>query len=320
MNLTLLSHPVCEKLIRKHRLLQKCRTEKDLLQFLSRVLDPRDWDGILQFGEKTQKETTRIGAQVISYYSDLYPFLLSQIYDPPPVLYAIGNTDLLNRKSISVVGTRNPSLISELATYVLPDYLSGSEYGSFVSGMAIGIDKAITEAALDSGWPIIGVLGTAIDQTYPKENSELYERVKSSSNALLITEFPVGFQAAKWSFPKRNRIIAGLSDTTLIMEAPLKSGAMSTAYSAVKENREVFVFRHEEQEFNAGGLALLEEGANRLILEPAEFLIRKEDGLVSHSSNIPAYLADWTRKEMRGNYQYVKNGYYRVRSKYKKAS
>lgn len=187
-----------------------------------------------------------------------YPFLLKQIHDPPYMLYVKGNiptTDI----SISIVGTRHPSLYGLKMAEKLATELA--YYGfTIISGLARGIDAAAHRGALKGSGKTVGVLGSGFKNFYPKENLKLSDKIKD--NGAVITEFNLFAQPEPTHFPIRNRIVAGMSKGTLVIEAGQRSGALITANLAVEEGREVFALPGQvDNIFSKGVNKLLKEGA-----------------------------------------------------------
>lgn len=219
---------------------------------------------------KISKECRKNNIDPIFFDSKNYPSQLREIPDFPPVIYARGNTDLLREKlAIGVVGSRRPSpyglsktskIIGELANYFV-----------VVSGLAMGIDSAAHLACLKAGGKTIAVLGTPIDKIYPSSNEQLADRI-IKSDGLIISEYPPGFMVGKYSFPLRNRIIAGLSMAVLVMEAAKESGSLITASLALDYNREVFALPGN---VDSG----LSKGTNQLIKNGASILLESSDVL-----------------------------------------
>ncbi len=181
--------------------------------------------------EKVYKKDVKI----VALSSPDYPLLLKNIASPPIVLYLKGEFPRGNY--ISIVGTRRPSQYG----ITIAERLSGElvkRGGVIVSGMARGIDTHAHRAALQRGGTTIAVLGTGVDVVYPFENKRLYEDIVS--HGAVISEYPMGTKPKREYFPQRNRIIAGLSLGTLVVEAPERSGALITANFATEEGREVF--------------------------------------------------------------------------------
>ncbi|MCE5330494.1 DNA-processing protein DprA [bacterium] len=167
-----------------------------------------------------------------------YPELLKEIYFPPPLLFCKGSSAIKNKNlKIAIVGTRNCSDYGKEVAAYLSRQLSKIGF-TIVSGMAVGIDKIAHEEAIKESGGSIGVLGTGIDIEYPYESKHLYKEI--IGNGSLITEFLPGTPPLKNNFPSRNRIISGISIGVIVIEAGEKSGAIITAKSAIRENREVF--------------------------------------------------------------------------------
>jgi DNA processing protein len=176
----------------------------------------------------------------ILYGQDIYPYLLKNINDPPLILFYEGNVELLrNNKLIAVVGTRNISSYGKKATIQIVKELVNRQY-TIVSGLAYGVDMVAHETALEYGGNTIAVLGTTLKDAKLTNKINLYNKIKK--NSLIITEYDNFLNKADnvGSFPRRNRIIAGLCSKTIVTEAPIKSGALITANLAFDYNREVY--------------------------------------------------------------------------------
>jgi DNA processing protein len=169
-----------------------------------------------------------------------YPNLLSEIPDPPLVLYYRGNASVLQKGEtiLALVGTRKPSEYGAAMARLLTEEAVVSGY-STVSGLAFGIDAIIHEHTIDLGGKTIAVIGTAIDDPYPRANRYLYDRIVSEGG-VVVSELYTSQPYQKWVFPKRNRIIAALAENTIVIEAALKSGALITARLAEGYSRRVF--------------------------------------------------------------------------------
>lgn len=175
---------------------------------------------------------------ILTYQDAAYPTRLKNIPDPPMVLYYKGQLpDFDGLPLIGVVGTRKASAYG-LTTAKRMGYQIGKCGGVVVSGMAYGIDGMAMSGALTAGAMAVGVLGCGADVVYPASNRALFADV--SRYGCLLSEFPPGTQPAKWNFPKRNRIISGLCNGVLVVEAPEKSGALITARLAAEQGRDVF--------------------------------------------------------------------------------
>ena len=220
-------------------------------------------------GKKTAEEADRLGATVLVPGDADYPLLLHHIPDPPPVLYTLGNQSLLLRPSAALVGSRDHSSYGAVACRSLAAAVA--EAGVVVvSGMARGLDALAHTAALDAGGTTIGVLGNGLGVIYPAANRGLYERV--GREGLLVTEFPPGERPSVGSFPRRNRLISGISRVTVVIEARVGSGALITAGAALDQGREVMaVPGNITSEVSAGSNRLIRDGAAP-VLEPADIL------------------------------------------------
>ena len=209
------------------------------------------------------------GAVAITPDDLAYPDAFRALPDPPYLLFARGDLDLLTRPGIGVVGTRAPTDYGRRATMELAGALARAGY-SIVSGMAKGIDAAAHAAALDAGAATVGVLGQGIDRIYPPENRELFRRV--ADKGLLISELAPGEEPLAGNFPRRNRLIAALSQGVLVVEMGQKSGAQHTVTYALEMGREVFAVPGPiGSPASAGTNQLLKDGA-RLVTSARDVL------------------------------------------------
>lgn len=202
----------------------------------------------------------RENIQILTYQDERYPRRLKNIYDPPLILYYKGTFPQFDGVPVvSVVGTRKSTAYGRAVAGRLGAELSTCG-GMVVSGLAAGIDAAAMQGALQAGGQTVGVLGTGVDVIFPRENRELFYQVERYG--CLVSEFlpkTVGF---KWNFPKRNRIISGLSIATVVVEAPERSGALNTARQALSQGRDVYaVPGNIDLPTFAGSNRLLSEGA-----------------------------------------------------------
>lgn len=208
----------------------------------------------------------------------LYPPLLKQIPDPPCLLYVRGELKEQDRFSIAIVGSRSPRPYGlQMARKLGADLAKAGL--TIVSGGARGIDAAAHEGALKAGGRTIAVLGCGIDISYPSEHKELFARI--AEQGAVATEYPLGAAPESWRFPRRNRIISGLSRGVVVCDAPQDSGALITATCAVEQNRDVFaVPGNVDTEHNRGAHSLLKDGAK--LVESADDVL-SEYGLDSVS-------------------------------------
>jgi DNA processing protein len=223
----------------------------------------------LDAGRRTADDASRLGAVVLVPGDPDYPPFLREIPDPPPVLFCLGNHSLLLRPAAAVVGSRDHSSYGAVACRSLAG--AAAEAGVvIVSGMARGLDAVAHTAALDADGATIGVLGNGLGVIYPAANRALYDRV--ANEGLLLSEFPPGERPHAGSFPRRNRLISGLSRVTVVVEAALGSGALITAGAALDQGREVMaVPGNITSPLSAGSNRLIRDGAAP-VLEPADLL------------------------------------------------
>ncbi len=214
-----------------------------------------DWDWV----EKELELIEEKGARVITYSDPDYPAPLREINDPPCLLYAMGRGCDLSSPSVAIVGTRHPTHYGLKMSEVLSRDLAAMGM-VVVSGMARGCDTAAHKGALKAGGATVAVLGTGIDVPYPRENRRLYEEI--IEKGLVITELPVSTPPAPYNFPKRNRVISGLCSGVVVVEAPLRSGALMTARLALEYNREVMAVPGQATSYRSAGTnRLLKDGA-----------------------------------------------------------
>jgi DNA processing protein len=178
------------------------------------------------------------GRHCLTLADHRYPALLREIADPPPVLFVVGNPEVLAVRQIAMVGSRNPSPSGQRAARELSAALARSGFG-ITSGLALGIDAASHWGVLDAGGVTIAVAGTGLDQVYPRQHQKLAEAIVRYNGAL-VSEFSPGTSPMASNFPRRNRIISGLAWGTVVVEAAPKSGSLITARLAVDQGREVF--------------------------------------------------------------------------------
>jgi DNA processing protein len=206
------------------------------------------------------KRLDAMGAEVVTLGDEAYPGLLREIPDPPLVLYLLGNYKVgAQQPTVAIVGSRRCSTYGRHAAEMLAGELA--ERGiTIVSGLARGIDTTAHRAALSAGGQTFAVLGSGLDEIYPRENRELAEEVCSSG--ALLSELPLGTPPLAQNFPFRNRIISGLCYGVLIVEAAERSGSLITARMAIEQNREVFAVPGNISSANSfGPNYLIKDGA-----------------------------------------------------------
>jgi DNA processing protein len=203
-----------------------------------------------------------------------YPSMLEETSQPPWVLYTRGRLELLERPGIAVVGTRTPTVYGKRMAEVFARDLSRAGV-CVVSGLARGIDGAAHQGALEEPGGTIAVLGCGIDIIYPREHSFLYHQI--AEKGLILSEYPPGMQGSPGLFPQRNRIIAGLSLGTFVVEAALKSGSLITADQALDESRDVFALPGPVTSPKSTGTnSLIQQGA-KLVTCAADILQEYKD-------------------------------------------
>lgn len=225
-------------------------------------------DKSLDKAEEVYNRIERMGGYVVTIEDEEYPPLLKNLHHPPYVLYMLGEKMKWNELlTVAVVGTRKCSRYGKRATETIASALAESG-AVVVSGMARGIDSAAARAALKSGGKTVAVLGSGLDVIYPAENKDLYKEI--SQNGVVITEYPPGTRPLRENFPRRNRIMAGLSYGVLVSQAPEKSGALITAAYAIENGRDVFAIPSDIFEIGF-------EGSNELIRQGAKLVTCAED-------------------------------------------
>ena len=193
-----------------------------------------------------------------SILDDIYPWDLSEIYNPPALLFYQGNIDLLELPKVAVVGSRDSSKLGNQSVQKIIKELNNELI--IVSGLARGIDTAAHMAALQNGGRTIAVIGTGLDVFYPKANKKLQSYI--GKNHLVLSEYGPGEQPLKFHFPERNRIIAGLCRGVIVAEAKMRSGSLITCERAMEEGRDVFAIPGSILDGKSDGCHhLIQEGA-----------------------------------------------------------
>ena len=213
------------------------------------------------------KEAKKLGIRIVTLLDSDYPRLLREIENPPLVLYMRGEEEIDTTRTLAIVGTRRTSGYGrEMARRLAHDL--GALGLIVVSGLAIGIDAAAHHGALDSKGRTVAVLGSGFLHPYPASNKRLFDEIGRSGT--VVSEYPLDTHPAKWTFPQRNRIIAGLSRGVIVVEAPQRSGALITARLALEEGREVFAVP-------GNVTSTASAGTNRLIKDGATLVETVED-------------------------------------------
>lgn len=244
-----------------------------------------DWDSFLNESfprdviVRAQREAERAVSDLagsefgtISFWEDAYPPLLREIFDPPPVLFYSGDEPRFNRDAEGIVGSRRAHPVARQAVHLYIDSLPAST--TIVSGFARGIDREAHLAGVERDRPGVAVLGAGVLHPGPASNSDIPRLAqKRGSRFSFVSEFIPSTPGAAYNFPRRNRIIAGITRRTNVFQAPQKSGALITAEYALDEGRDLAVFDHplfSADDWNSGGRALIADGAERIVLPGLE--------------------------------------------------
>jgi DNA processing protein len=220
------------------------------------------------------------GIKAVSFYESSYPEMLREIEDAPIIIYLKGDIQPQDRYAIAIVGSRKPTYYGESVAENISEELASMGF-TIVSGMARGIDGLSHKGALSAGGRTIAVLGSGLDVPYPPENKMLMDKIASSG--CVISEFPPGTPPDKENFPRRNRLISGLSLGTLIIEATSESGSLITARYALEQGREVFAV--------PGNItSSTSEGTNELIKKGAILTRKAEDVIEELAPVLKGYI------------------------------
>lgn len=254
-----------QKLLKKYNTLENIYklTKKELMtdkiieeKLIEIILNEEYRNNLDKYIEYMEKQKINI----ITVNDKEYPEKLKQINDYPMYLYAKGNLELLNKKSIAIVGSRNCTSYGKIVAKDIANKLVKNNF-IVVSGLAKGIDTFSHIGALKNEESTIAVLGSSIDNIYPNENINLVQKI-IEKNGLIISEYVVGSKLEKLNFPARNRIISGISDGVLVIEAREKSGALITVDFALEQGKEVFaVPGNINNNFSKGTNQIIKEGA-----------------------------------------------------------
>ena len=230
-------------------------TEHISSRFRSLMEEAGTEDALRKYRIKIEKYSVK----VIRADDPLFPASLALIAEPPAFLFYQGDPNCLQHRSVAMVGSRAASYNGQKAAKKLAESLS--RYGiSIVSGMACGIDAAAHQGCIEGGSPTIAVTGCGLDRIYPADNTTLHDRILEEGG-LILSEYAPGEKPAGWHFPIRNRIITGISKATILMEAKIRSGSMTSVQHALDQGKDVFVYPGDPQsEQFSGNHQLLREG------------------------------------------------------------
>ena len=238
-----------------------CGLNQDAAKILIDIRQSGEWESELKAIEKNN-------VTIVTFFDESYPPLLKEIACPPPVLYVKGNPAVLSEFSLAIVGSRTATSYGMNMACEFARKLSALGI-VIVSGLARGIDTAAHTGALAN--KTIAVLGSGLLDVYPKENRKLVQMI--AKDGAVVSEFPLNTAPLKDNFPRRNRIVSGLSKGILVVEAAAKSGALITANCALEQNREVFALPGKPDDF-------FSEGANILIQNGAKLVQNIDDILM----------------------------------------
>jgi DNA processing protein len=235
----------------------------------------------------------RLGVRIVTIASADYPPLLREIFAPPPVVYVKGAMSTFGRHAVAIVGTRHPSPYGQRAAAEMSAGLAKNGI-AVISGLALGVDTISHQACLDNGQPTVAVLGCGLDTIYPPANKKLAERIEAQG--ALVSEFSLGTPPDAFNFPRRNRIISGLSAGVCVIEAGRKSGSLITANYAVQQGREVFsvpgsIFSEKSE----GTFNLIKDGATPV--RSARDIVAAIQ-VVTHALGAPAQNSALTRMSL----------------------
>lgn len=275
-----------ERIADPRQLLAAARASGELPEATRAALHDPDWAAIDRDLDWARGEHNRI----LTLVSPDYPPLLREIPGAPPLLYVHGDPACLHTPQLAMVGSRNPTPGGSETAAGFAAHLAGVGL-TITSGLALGIDTASHRGALGAGGLTIAVMGTGLDRVYPARNRTLAHDIAAAGGAL-VAEFPIGTLPRPENFPRRNRIIAGLSLGTLVVEAAPRSGSLTTARHALEQGREVFAIPGSIHNPLARGChALIRQGAK--LVETADDVLEELGALAGASAAAPrAALAD----------------------------
>ena len=257
-------------------LMRRYKTAEAAIDALPSIM--RRKDAVVPSAQEIEHEmdaTEQRGIKILAACEPDYPDYLRAVDPPPPLISVLGRTDILHKPCLAIVGSRNASAIGQRFARQIAGELGDAGY-TLISGLARGIDASAHAGSLSTG--TAAVLGGGVDHVYPRQNAELYEAM--AEQGALISESPLGYRATARDFPRRNRIISGLSMGVIVIEAAERSGTLITARYATEQNREVMA---------APGSPLdpRTKGCNRLIQQGAALIENTQD-IINCLENIRA--------------------------------
>ncbi len=247
-----------------HRDLSSIVGEKIAIAIRNGGADPASWSGVASWLEDPANH-------ILTLADTTYPQALLQIPDPPPLIYVKGRLDLLNRPGFAIVGSRNATAQGLANAVAFAAALSNAGL-TIISGLALGVDAAAHRGGLDGSSSTIAVVGTGLNTVYPARNRDLAHRI--AEHGTLISEFSLGTPGLAANFPRRNRLICGLSQGCLVVEAAISSGSLITARLATDQGREVFAIPGSiHSPLSKGCHALIKQGAK--LVESAQDVLEE---------------------------------------------
>jgi DNA processing protein len=242
------------------------RVELEQLRLLPEAVDSIIARDLYEAAEAEIENVRKLGADLLILDDGVYPSLLREIYDPPVTLYVKGAwAECLDRPCVAIVGSRRCSTYGQNAALMLARDLAQRGV-TIVSGFARGIDSAAHRGALEGSGRTVAVLGTGINEVYPRDHKKLADEILEQGGAL-ITQFPLSTPPVSENFPYRNRIISGLSLGVVVVEAAENSGSLITARLAIEQNREVFAVPGNITSRNSFGANYLIKGAGAKLVQ-----------------------------------------------------
>jgi DNA processing protein len=247
-----------------HRELSNVVGEKIAIAIRNGGADPASWKGVESWLDDPANH-------IITLADNAYPQALLETPDPPPLIYVKGRLDLLNWPSFAIVGSRNATAQGIANAEAFAAALSNAGL-TIISGLALGVDAAAHRGGLDGSSSTVAVVGTGLDTVYPARNRDLAHRI--AAQGTLISEFPLGTPGVAANFPRRNRLICGLSKGCLVVEAAISSGSLITARLATDQGREVFAIPGSiHSPLSKGCHALIKQGAK--LVESAQDVLEE---------------------------------------------
>lgn len=251
---------------------------------IQRLTDIKSIDAFLK---DTAQKTCANLFNIVYHFDKNYPKQLNELFDPPPLLFYKGDIKVLSLPQIAIVGTRKPSDYAKKTTFDLASYIAQSNF-AVTSGLADGVDSFAHTGAMTCG-KTVGVMGTGIDVIYPKSHGGLFADIVNQGGCL-VSELLPATPASKHTFPRRNRLVVGLSCATVVTEATMQSGSLISARLTAEQGKQVFVIPGQIDNPNSEGCHhLIREGAT-LVYHPNQILedINHYDAPPTHFSNPPS--------------------------------